>query len=274
MKLPAPRVIALDDVKTDLDELANALNRHGVACIPIHFQEDQDPQAPECPAVRVIFADLHLIPSLGENSRQHFSVIGNLIEEKIRPSGPYIIILWTRYPSQASALFEFLNERLENVTKPLSVTPLDKHTFLTEDKLNDVDGLIKEVNQLVRKQAQVAALLNWEERVLDASTRTVSSILMLARNTTGATKIAEKLGQILNNLAEAAVGKQNVRMDRFRAVNDALIPILSDRLTTMIPIESDEELWRSALEVKGTSQGSSTYEAARLQSAVTLCYIS
>lgn len=67
MKLPAKRLIAVDDAKTNLDEWANALNRHGAAYIQLHFQ-DQNTLVSECTSVRVIIADRHLILGLGENS--------------------------------------------------------------------------------------------------------------------------------------------------------------------------------------------------------------
>jgi len=122
--LQAPRIIVIDDEQEHLESLARGLNRYGTVCLPIHFIGEV-PQIPECPSVRVIFADLHLNPGASGEHSQHFSILGGLIEKTIKPSGPYLIILWTRYPDQAENLFQFLTKRLQDVRKPFAVHALD-----------------------------------------------------------------------------------------------------------------------------------------------------
>ena len=253
MKLPAPRVVAIDDDQGDLDELTRALNRHGAACLPVPFSGD-DTDVPRCPAVRVIFVDLHLIQGQTDDPTQQFGVIAGLIENRIQPAGPYLVILWTRYPEEALNLQRFLDERLEGVAKPFAVIPLGKDNFLEGGQLKSVDSLANAIECAVSRLPQVAALLNWEERVLDASAATVGSIQSLAIDSGGARDLHEELGSLLQCLAEAAVGTEHVDADPFRAANAALLPILADRLAASQSSDPDNQLWRTAL------PGSSAHE--------------
>lgn len=267
MKLPAPRVIAIDDVQEDLDALTRALNSYGAACLPIHFSGD-DSVVPRCPAVRVIFADLHLLPGHTEDATQQFSVIASLIQRKIKPSGAYLVILWTRYPEEASACREFLHERLEVVSKPFAVVPLDKSEYLDDKRYHSDVGppnpgksLEGDIEHVVLGLPHVAALLNWEERALEASAATVGAIQSLAVCSAGADDPEKEFASLLQSLATAAAGK-HAAADPFQAVTGALLPILADRLAT-IP-SNDDALWRSALKGSGTHQKLDLETAARL----------
>ncbi len=91
------KTLVIDDDKVHLMGLANGLDRHGMTCLPIHFAGEST-TIHACPDVRIIFADLHL--SAGGLSTD-FSTIGHLLEDAIKPAGPYCILLWTRYPDQA-----------------------------------------------------------------------------------------------------------------------------------------------------------------------------
>ena len=53
MRLPVPRVIAIDDEPKHLEGLAQGLNRYGAACLPVHFTGEA--AIAPCPHVRVIF---------------------------------------------------------------------------------------------------------------------------------------------------------------------------------------------------------------------------
>ena len=264
MRLPTPRVIAIDDDPKHLEGLAQGLTRYGAACLPVYFT-GVDTDVSPCPQVRVIFTDLHLSngPIPGDYSKD-FSVIGGLIQERIKPSGPYFIILWTMYPDQANKLQGFLN-RLENVAKPFTVQALDKSKYLNlqeEDvKVKNLEILVEDIRRSVEEYPQFGALLNWEERVLDGAADTLSSIMKMAESVPD--RPGEELGRLLRILAEGAVGRDHVEDDRFRAVNDALLPILADRLASMRSQGSDDKLWKDALKEEGEV---STEKAAKLNS--------
>ncbi|HUN99511.1 MAG TPA: hypothetical protein VMU69_25165 [Bradyrhizobium sp.] len=264
MMLPAPRIIAIDDNPAHLRGLADGLNRYGAACLQVHFT-GEDTEIKKCPHVRVIFADLHLNESgaSGEHER-HFAIIGGLIEEAIVPAGPYIVVLWTRFADQAEALGRFLDERLQGVQKPFAVVPLDKMVHLTaENKIKDIDQLVQAIDGIVRQQPQIAALLNWEERVLGAAAETVSAIIGLAIRQPGDQRGAE-LRRLLGQLGIEAVGEGHVENDRFAAVNEALLPILADRISFLRSRAGVDDIWAEAFTTADITAARSIEESAKL----------
>lgn len=243
----SPRVLAVDDNKTHLDGLVNGLQRSGVACLPIHFPDGLSALVDTCPDVRIIFADLHLTGQGSDHSAQ-FSQLGGLLETRIVPRGPYFIILWTRYPKQATALGTFLDQNLHSATKPFAVIPLAKANHLDrEGNVQDEEGLMAEIVALTRQLPQVGALFDWESKVLHAAGDTVSSVLSLASTLASADRGAEA-GRMLTRLGVEAVGSEHVENDRFRAVNEALLPILADRIANL---HSNDEVWKNALAATG-----------------------
>ena len=264
MTLPAPRIIAIDDNPAHLEGLISGLNGHGVACLPIQFTGD-DTGVPRCPHVRVIFADLHLneAGAAADNAR-HFTVIGGLLEETVVPTGPYAVVLWTRYADQADALRQFLEERLRAVPKPFAVIALDKNAHLNADStVRDSRALIDAIAGLLSGQPQLAALFNWEDRVLGASAATVSAVIDLATAAVAPAARAQAIGQLLFHFALESAGAGNVEADRFRAVNDALLPILADRVASL-RADGDAQLWEQALQGQSADAGMTGGEAARL----------
>ena len=268
MTLPAPRVIIIDDNDEHLQVLANSLYASGVACLPVHFTGDVD-GIPRCPHTRVLFADLHLTDgAAGTGNAQHFGTIGGLLEGTLMPTGPYAIILWTRYPDQANALRDHLEKRLVGVSKPFAVVPLDKADHLNPDgTLRSAQALRDAIHGLLGAQPQLAALFNWEERVLGASAATVSAVIDLATAGVAPDARAAAIGRHLFFFGLEAVGAGNVEVDRFRAVNEVLLPILVDR-AAFLRADDDERIWRDALAGQSTDAGMSVDEAAKLNKLV------
>ena len=205
-----PRVIAVDDDRNHLEGLATALNQCGVACLQFHFTGDPTDIKP-CPQVRVIFADLHLGKGPASDHSRDFAIIGGFIEEAVKPSGPYFIVLWTMYPDEADALQKNLEERLEGVAKPFAVLPLDKSSHLDgAGNVKSTGKLVEAIAEIAKKQPRITALLNWEDRVLGAAADTVSSVLTLAESSTEATRREEGVGRLLARLAVEGVGQEHV----------------------------------------------------------------
>ena len=264
MILTAPRIIAIDDDQNHLDGLARALNQYGVACLQFHFTGDPTDIKP-CPHVRVIFADLHLGKGPVSDHSRDFGIIGGFIEETVKPSGPYFIVLWTMYPDQADTLQRNLEDRLKGVAKPFAVLPLDKAKFLdAAGNVKSTGKLVDTIAAIAKKQPQIVALLNWENRVLGAAAATVSSILTLAESAPEAENRGEEVGKLLARLAVEAVGREHVEQDRFRAVNEALLPILADRISALRSAADDREAWRKTFSEADVSRALSREEAAKL----------
>ena len=264
----SPRVIAIDDEAAHLSGLARSLNNHGVACLQVHFT-NEPPRIEGCPDVRVIFADLHLGGgALAPDPITDFGVIGALLEDTIRPAGPYCILLWTMYPHQAPALRAFLEERVQGVTKPFDVIPLAKGDYLDVDgNVRNEDALMARIAAIFAALPPMGALLDWEQRVLGATGQTVSSILDLSGRQ-GAEARVQAVARVLGRLAIASVGRDHVDDHRFRAVNEALLPILADRIANLRPAAGDDDVWQAAFEGTGGEQGLTLEEAAKLNGLV------
>ena len=261
MILSLPRIIAIDDAQKDLDGLTRGLNQLGLACLPFHFTGDTEDIRP-CPHVRVIFADLHLNESGAVSDHaQDFSRIGGLIEQTIMPSGPYVLILWTRYSDQADKLRQYLDERLRNTSRPLAVKSIDKmHHLDSSGKIKSTKKLVTEITNLFAQQPQITALLGWETRVLGAAAETVSSIFNLAAEQNSGNDV----GRLLAHLAVGAVGKTHVEKDRFHAVNEALLPILTDRIAALRSKNENKNTWKKAFKTSDTGRSLFLKEVAEL----------
>ena len=248
------RIIAIDDDERHLIGLANSLNRQGAACLQLHFSGDLGAVKP-CPDVRIVFSDLHLgLGNLSDSDyTRDFAAIAGLLADTIKPVGPYFIVLWTKYSAEAPALLAFLHERLQDeVPRPFNVLPLRKQDHLDSDgRVADETALIESIKAVIQKVPAIGALLDWEGRVLDAAGDTVASLVGLAGQPIDEGS-NEEVGRILARLGVAAVGEKNVNADRFRAVNDALLPILADRIANLPSDSADASLWRSALKVGGS----------------------
>ena len=268
-----PRIVAIDDAQEDLNGLMKGLNRLGVACIPFNFEADTEHISP-CPHIRVVFTDLHLNESGSSSDHlQHFSIIGSLLEDTIKPTGPYVLILWTRYSDQASALQEFLDERLENTPKPLTVEAIDKLEYLNpENDTGSIENLVARINDLFGNQPQISALLNWEERVLGAAAETTASVFNLA---VGPNR-GDEVGTLLARLAAGAAGKdrilqlpeEEVNEGRFQAVNEALLPILEDHIVNMRLKDEDDISWKTSFNLTDVNNALTAENAAKLNTQV------
>ena len=266
--LGSPRIVAIDDNDTHLAGLADGLGRSGVACVQIHFTGDIS-GFQTCPDVRIVFADLHLGAGALSDPKRNFDTITGILESAIQPSGPYFVVLWTRSPDHAPALLTHLEERLgSGVTKPFAVRPLPKADHIDDEgRIKDQPKLMEAISRIVLKSPQVGAIVEWERQVLDAAGRTVSSIVDLASGENSEVR-ARKVGKILGRLAVEAVGKDHVDQDRFRAVNDALLPILADRVATMPSGQIDDQLWQAALTIPEGPTMASLERAAKLNRLV------
>ena len=268
MMFPSPRVIVIDDELAHLDGLVRGLNRRGVASLPILFTEEMT-QFPECPDVRVIFADLHLGPgSLSPDHTTDFSTINSLLENNVKPAGPYFILLWTQYPDQAPALRTFLDQRLEGVKKPFDVVPLDKADHLDGNgDVRNEEKLVAAINSVAGGLPQIGALFDWEGRVLKATGDTVSSLLELT-SAEEADQRPDRVRTILAKLAIEATGEKHVDRDRFRAVNEALLPILADRIADPRSTHGSNAVWERAFDTGDGARGLSADDAAKLNRLV------
>lgn len=157
----------------------------------------------------------------------------------------YFIVLWSRYPEDAEGLHDHLRSHLredEGITKPFAVLALDKTSYISGECI-DVPEIARAVGEVSTQHPGVAALFNWEDGMSRASAGTVLSVLHLAQEGGEKGELNRSISELLAQLAKAAVGLEHMEDSRFRAVNEALLPILADRVAT---IRQNGKLWESA----------------------------
>ena len=257
----SPRVIAMDDEEDHLNALVAGLHRRGIGCLPINYPEDLD-NLGECSALRVLFTDLNLLRGVVDHERQ-IGELSSLIESTFKPSGPYFIVLWTAYPGQADRLHQYMKERLQDEYKPFDIVPLDKADYFdAQNELND-DKLLEEIGRLTERSPAFSALMNWEEWILSAAGSTAVEVRNMV-NVDDRGAASPKVAGLLRMLAETAVGRDNVSSDRFGAVNEALLPILSDKISTAVALDDGQSVWSRVFDEAETPDVSDGATVARL----------
>lgn len=244
---PATRIIVVDNDREHLDGLVGALHQQDLSCRSFHYPEDMSDAQPS-PHVRVVFTDLNLVEGdMSHDRATCYGAIGSLIVDVVRPSGPYILVLWTRHPEHAQELSDFLSEDLPAEMCPLTVAPLAKEAYLQGGLAINAHALGRAIDTVIGSVPQVAALLAWEAHVMNAAGHTVAEIGRLARLAED-TDVARGIAMLLVTMAEASAGI-NVERDRFGAVSRALVPVLADRVATSAQ-QGDrtkpQEVWRAA----------------------------
>ena len=258
------RIIAFDDKQEDLDALVGALNGAGAACIGFRYtgQLDQMNIRP-CPYVRVVFMDVNLLGGTAtDDYTSHFSNIGELLR-RVAPKGPYLLVLWTRLDHLHKMLRDFLDQRLEDTPRPFDVIPLPKEKYI------DASGVVRDSGKLEGAIAQLkghrpvlAALFDWEETACSAAGDTLSSVAMLGNQSKTSTEQKRDMPRLVDKMAIEAVGSKNVASNRFRAVNEAFLPILSDHVSASQV--QDSSPWKEGFSQTDGDPTISGPEAARL----------
>lgn len=245
MIIQAPRIVLIDDKRHHLHGLAHALSRLDSACLPFHFQ-DQGPTKRQLRNARVVFCDLHLLSDAmtGDSKTQLGVIVGMLAEGLEVNHGPYVLVIWTENPDKVEGLREYLDE-LDPGQRPLDFVCLDKNRFINtnDGELIAEDDLIAEIQKSLGSWAGVTALLWWESAVADAASDLARDLWAASGTDVGARP--EGLRQTFAKLAKGASGDQRAREQPGMAVNEALVPMLSDRVErTMFP----PEIWEPAVE--------------------------
>ena len=266
--LTSSRVVVIDDRADHMQALANGLYQHGVGCLPIHYPDDVA-RLKQCPNLRVLFADLHLMA--GGDDAVHFGTIGSLIQEAFQPLGPYFIVLWTEYPDKAGELMEYLESRLKDVAAPFDVLALDKSRYYDDQYNLNSEKLVNDIAGISKESPQFSALLDWEDHVLGAAGDTVGSVLELAKSAKEREARKAHLSRLLYNLAVAGVGPHYFEDDRFGAVSDALLPVLADRMSFQ-ESKSKRDVWQAAFDPKVHKKKLTGIEVAKLNRLVHIAF--
>jgi len=249
-----PKIVAIDDNKSHLDALMQGLQEFRIPAHPILYQRDDVTPHEPIGHVRIIFSDLHLLGSDEQNKKKHFGVIETLLGELISAeNGPYVLILWTRFPGQAKELLAHLEERLVARKRPVTVMPINKKTYIrAQGTFKNFDGFKEHLSKSINQNPQVAALIDWEMRVLTAAGVAIASVDALVPDDKRSEKeYSAHLELLLGQLASAAIGLHHVEGDKLGAIDLALSPILNDSLIHLNKSKKQFSIWKNAYKVPG-----------------------
>lgn len=242
------QVVVVDDSADDLNALIGGLSRLGAACLGIKYSNvPGEMSIVPCPYVRLVITDLNLLDQgVQTDLRSLFGAVAAVLRD-IAPQGPYLLVVWTRIDQEAGDLRIQLEEQLNDVAKPFDVVALKKANYIdTAGNVTDLEGLVEAIRNLAAPVPAMAALCDWEQKILHAAGETLTSVSMLGvQNKTGELQ-RKDIPRLLSAMAINSVGEQNVVASPFRAVNEALMPILQDRMADQDVEENLLQIWLDA----------------------------
>lgn len=253
--LTPPRFVVLDDKKEHLEPIIETFKLIGSSCIGVQYNEEDASHLHQdyYKGVRGLFIDLNLSGSSSLGSSTHYAEITRILETVIScDNGPFIMILWTDNPQECDQLIEYIETRLDpnkKYCKPLLIKSLSKTMYI------DANSSIKESNRETFKEEikgffssvpQIAALFDWESRVLEAVNQTLIELLNLVPNDKrNFNDYPSEIDKVLSCITSSTLGDGHVNKDRQQAFNITIAPILTDKILNNKNF--NEEIWENAI---------------------------
>ena len=246
------QIVIVDDNKNHLRAIVETFHKEGISCLGLHHTPEHPLNPKYFRGVRVLFLDLHLLPSATLGGEQHFGYLAQLLEECISSEGgPFALLLWTKYDEDFKSLIQYLDntQELSKHARPIAYGIIAKDKFLRpeEDTVENHAGLIKEIENAIQLAPQLKAIFTWERDVQSAIRSTLASMLDLVSSENRSSELyTAELETLLSRLAIEAVGEKNVSKDPRAALDASLVPILADKISNG-RVPQDLELWRSVI---------------------------
>lgn len=264
--LTPPRFVVLDDKKEHLEPIIETFKLIGSSCIGVQYNEQDASHLHQdyYKGVRGLFIDLNLSGSSSLGSSTHYAEITRILETVIScDNGPFIMILWTDNPQECDQLIEYIETRLDpdkKYCKPLLIKPLSKTLYI------DANSSIKESNRETFKEEikgffssvpQIAALFDWESRVLEAVNQTLIELMNLVpSDKRNFNDYPSEIDKVLSFITSSTLGDGHVNKDPQQAFNITTAPILTDKILNNK--NSNTQIWKDAITKVNTSDSKIT----------------
>jgi hypothetical protein len=249
--LHGARVIAIDDQQTDLAGIVSALHRKRIGVLPFLYKAGS--QLRRCPrGIRIVFADINLIPSAAGPYQQHQAVAAVLDALLDPANGPWVLVAWTAHPGQVGDLFNVLKESLGQGRAPVVSIGLDKSAFLNSRNKFRIAQIATAIEDQLAQNPVAKALMDLESRAAEAAHDVTSSIMALSASTDAA-----DIAQILVELSKAADARDPPMPER---VFETLGPVFHDRLVRGTLGKTERRVWAEAFKA---ASGKTLDEAQR-----------
>ncbi len=160
----------------------------------------------------------------------------------------------------------YLEDNLNDVAKPFNVAALEKDLYLDDQgNVTDLEGLVTAIENVMASVPALETLCDWERHILQATGETLTEVSLLGSRSKSGAEQQQDLPRLLATLARNSVGIQQVEAHPFRAVTEALMPILMDRVSGLYHEGTAQEPWRSAVSYPGKPNSNvEAHEAALL----------
>lgn len=242
-------VIAVDDDPQELATIVQALRQLDVACLPVLVEGTKvNIQAP-LSGVRLVFFDINYLKAV-TNDVAMFEAAATILCKVLAPdNGPYVLITWSSKADKHEGLMAHFAAHVAEIPPPAVTGFLQKEKFTPDGAAKDGGASLREqIMSVLANQPQIRALMQWETSARRAAGDVICSLLdLFSREDRFAARYGPALHGVLTHIARSAVGSENVAADRRGALNEALVPMLFDRLMHQLPADGEVELWADAI---------------------------
>lgn len=233
-----PGIILIDDNQEQLDNINRAFIKIGLPCLPILYENNPENESGishvELNNItpRIVITDLNLTETTAVEVTNLVGPILLLIEQ-ININGPYILIFWSKNKSLVDDVIKKVVERTSNKkTLPLCWGLLDK-----TELLDNQEALRSEIERILNSNSLLNSLFNWENRISTAAQETINSLYELTFPDDTEKDYADthilKLQEVIALIANESLGAKNADKFPSLAVDQGLLPVLSDRLQNL-----------------------------------------
>ncbi|MCU1720225.1 hypothetical protein [Pseudomonas sp. 5P_5.1_Bac1] len=240
---PFSRVVVIDDQQKHLDIIIRALGRAGFGAIGYHTDAGIiNPPPSPCNGVRLVFSDIHLTPMSAISGVDNVGILGPFLKDVVQ-DGPYGLILWSKNAHDEEEIVQNLIDRADDlgIQLPVFFGFIDKKNVLTgfDDYAEEVDDDNQEIfKNLIFSEIEkcpiLKAVMEWEERAFLAANFATNSLFKLSRDP-NTTVQNERWLELISYLAQEAIGRTAAKNDPFKALDNALLPIVEDQLRYSLP---------------------------------------
>jgi hypothetical protein len=236
------RIIIVDNVQAELDQLGKSFLVNGLGCRTfLYSPEYYEPLT----NVRLAFFDVNLtavnanvspedtIPEILEKGSQVFNDLAVAISQYISlTNGPFALIFWTKNSSliEAFKLYMQVPERNFNNTtaKPIFIGHLDK-VDLTEEG----NTLSERVINLLNSDEKIKVLFDFEENARIAGEKTINRIYdILPKDQLWGenTVLYQNIDSVFSKISASTLGFDHAKENPKKAIYEGLIPLLNYEL--------------------------------------------
>ena len=264
--IPSPTVIAVDDDAEELASIVAALRALDVACLPVQVGGAKPNLAAPLKGVRLVFFDINYLSSVVSETAMYETAATVMTGVLAPDNGPYMLITWSSKSDKHDALMQYFAIMVPEIPAPAATGYLQKELFTPDGVAADGGQSLRDaIVSVLADRPQVKALMTWERAARHAAGDVLCSLFDLySREDRFGGKLDAHLHDLLHEIAGKAVGFGNVAADRRGAIDEALVPVLFDRLIHRVPDAEEDAAWASAIPLAQGVKVASTGHGARL----------